>query len=92
MYIIVEHEISNPKSFGEKVDGLAHLPSHLKLHQSLPNREGTKAVCLWEAARVDEVKDFVEREVGQFSKNTYFAVEATKAMGLPAVIKAGVTN
>ena len=59
MYIIIEHEISNP------------------------NREGTKAVCLWEATGVDEVKVFVENALRKMSRNTYFAVEAKNAVGLP---------
>ncbi|MGA9364547.1 MAG: hypothetical protein WBW16_09290 [Bacteroidota bacterium] len=86
MYIIAEHEISNPKSFWEiaKRD-TANLPSGLKLHQVLPNGEGTKAVCLWEAAKVDEVKTFVEKAVGHVSRNTYFSVEAGNAVGLPAL-------
>ena len=92
MYIIVEHEISNPKTFWEIAkSAIPNLPSNLKLHQTLPNREGTKAVCLWEAARVDEVKEFLESAVGKVSSNTYFAVEAENAMGLPTAIKAGVT-
>ncbi|HET6273987.1 MAG TPA: hypothetical protein VFG32_13495 [Bacteroidota bacterium] len=92
MYIIVEHEISNPKTFWEDAkSGLADLPSNLKLHQSLPNREGTKAVCLWEAASVNEVREFVEGAVGAVSNNAYFAVEAGNAMGLPNALKAAVT-
>ena len=86
MYIIAEHEISNPKSFWEiaKRD-TANLPSNMKVHQILPNGEGTKAVCLWEAAKVDEVKAFVEKSVGHVSRNTYFAVEAGNAVGLPTL-------
>lgn len=87
MYIIAEHEITNPKSFWETVQSM-DLPSNLKLYQTLPNQEGTKAVCLWEAARVREVSDFVEGAVGRYSDNTYFAVEAEKAMGLPVAAKA----
>lgn len=90
MYIVIEHEISNPRAFWDIVKS-AVLPSHLKLHQSLPNGEGTKAVCLWEAAGVDEVKGFVEGALGKVSRNTYFAVEASNALGLPAGIMAGVT-
>jgi hypothetical protein len=78
-------------TFSETVKSAA-LPSNLKLHQSLPNGEGTKAVCLWEAAGVDDVKVFVEEAVGKVSTNTYFAVEANNAMGLPTAIKAGVTR
>jgi hypothetical protein len=91
VYIIAEHEISNPKIFWENANsGLAALPSTLKLHQVLPNGEGTKAVCLWESAKVDDVRDFVEGAVGDVSQNTYFAVETANAIGLPTTVKAGV--
>lgn len=90
MYIIVEHEISNPRTFWDTAK-TATLPSHLKLHQTFPNGEGTKAVCLWEAAGVDDVESFVESALGKVSKNSYFAVEAKNAMGLRAAIVAGVT-
>lgn len=83
MFIVVEHEIFNPKTFWETAKS-ATFPPHLKLHQTLPNKEGTKAVCVWEASRVDEVRDLLENAVGKVSKNTYFAVEAENAMGLPA--------
>ena len=86
MYIVVEHEISDPKTFWEKAKS-AVLPSNMKLHQTLPNQEGTKAVCLWEGAGVEEVKVFLEKAVGKVSRNTYFGVEAKNAMGLPVGIK-----
>jgi hypothetical protein len=90
MYIVVEHEIADPKAVWETAQaGSADLPSNLKLHQVFPNKDGTKAVCLWEATKVDEVKDFIERGVGQVSNNTYFAVEAENAVGLPSAVKAG---
>jgi len=92
MYIIAEHEISNPKTFWETAQAAtAALPSTLKLHQVLPNGEGTKAVCLWEAGTVDQVREFVEGAVGKVSRNTYFAVEAQNAVGLPTSIRTGVT-
>jgi hypothetical protein len=92
MYIIAEHEITNPKTFWEKAQSvLASLPSNVKVHQTLPNQDGTKAVCLWEAATVDQVKGIVEGAVGNVSRNTYFAVEPSNAMGLPTSIRAGVT-
>ena len=89
MFIIVEHEISNPQTFWETAKtATSGLPSHLKVHQTLPNKEGTKAVCLWEATSVDEVKGLIEGAVGKVSRNSYFAVEPGNAMGLPASIKA----
>jgi hypothetical protein len=86
MYIIAEHEISNPKSFWEIAKReTANLPSNMKVHQILPNKEGTKAVCVWEAAKVDEVKAFVEKSVGHVSRNTYFSIETANAIGLPTL-------
>ena len=83
MYIIIEHEITNPTFWEARQK--KEIPSNLKLHQVLPNGEGTKAVCLWEAAKLDEVRNFVEETVGEVSNNSYFAVDAEKALGLPAV-------
>ena len=91
MFIVVEHDIFDPKAFADTAKSAA-LPSSLKLHQTFPNREGTKAVCLWEAAGVDEVKVFVEGALGKVSRNTYFAVEASSALGLPSGIMAAVTS
>ena len=92
MYIVVEHEIINPKTFWETAkSGMVNLPSGLKLHQVLPNGGGTKAVCLWEATKVDEVRNYVEGKVGKASHNAYFAVEAGNAVGLPAGVKAKAT-
>jgi hypothetical protein len=86
MYIVVEHEITNPTNFWDVVQK-SEIPSHFKLHQSFPSGEGTKAVCLWEASKLEELKGFVEDGVGNFSINTYFSVEADKAFGLPATNK-----
>ena len=82
MFVIVEHEISNPEAFWEGAEKI-EMPDDLKLHQSYPNTSGTKAVCVWEAASLEVVSEFVERAVGRWSKNTYFAVAAEKALGLP---------
>ncbi|MDJ0707002.1 MAG: hypothetical protein QNJ46_27320 [Leptolyngbyaceae cyanobacterium MO_188.B28] len=82
MYIIIEHEIGN-STFWESIQK-TEIPSNLKLRQSLPNVEGTKAVCLWEADTLDEVRKFVEATVGEVSNNAYFAVDAESALGLPA--------
>ncbi len=85
MYVIVEHTINDPETFGA-IAASAELPSHLTLHQSLPKGDGTKAVCLWEGPGVDEVRAFVEAAVGHLSDNVYFAVDAEKALGLPAAV------
>jgi hypothetical protein len=83
MYIVVEHQISNPQKFWEIAQAIK-LPTGLKIHSTLPNSDGTKAVCLWEGNELNDVKNAVEGAVGQFSKNEYFSVEAKNAMGLPS--------
>lgn len=86
MYVVVEHEIENPKPFWETAEaGMNDFPTGLRLHQVLPNEEGTRAACLWEADSVNRVRDFLEQEVGSYSENEYFAVEAENAVGLSAV-------
>jgi hypothetical protein len=82
MYIVVEHKISDPKKFWEIAQAIK-LPTDLKIHSTLPNSDGTKAVCLWEGKALNDVKNAVEVAVGQFSKNEYFSVETKNAMGLP---------
>jgi hypothetical protein len=42
-----------------------------------------RAVCLWEAKSVDALKGFLEPLTAKSSRNTYYAVDGTKAMGLP---------
>ncbi len=83
MYVIVQHKISDPKTFwstAEKV--VPALPKGLRVVQTLPNKEGTQAVCVWEADSVDSVRNAIEPAVGQVSRNEYFAVDDEKSMGL----------
>lgn len=86
MYVVVEHEIEDPGPFWKTAQaGMEDLPSGLDLHQVFPNAEGTKAACLWGAGSVDRVRSFLEQEVGPYSDNEYYAVEAENAVGLPSV-------
>jgi hypothetical protein len=84
MYIVVKHNISNPAKFWETAQAsMATLPKDVKLHSTLPNRDGSNAVCLWEANSIDTVKEAIEPLLGQISRNEYFEVDANKAIGLP---------
>jgi hypothetical protein len=84
MYIVVKHNISNPAKFWETAPAaMPTLPNGVKLHSTLPNHEGSNAVCLWEANSIDAVKEAIEPLLGQMSKNEYFEVDAKKAIGLP---------
>ena len=82
MHVIAQHTITDPAKFWDLAKAkTAHLPGGLKLHKVLPNAEGTHAVCLWEG-KIADVKAFVEGSVGHVSKNVYFEVDASKAVGL----------
>lgn len=84
MYIVVQHQIRDPETaWAIAGEALADLPAHLKLHHSLPNADGTAAVCLWEADSVEAVRDLLEPAIGHVSQNSYFAV-GEQAIGLPA--------
>jgi hypothetical protein len=75
MYVLIEHSISDPESFFSTAESsLAQMPPTIKLHHTFPSTDGTRAVCLWEADRLDQVRDFIESAVGQFSRNEYFEV------------------
>ncbi len=84
MFIVVQHQISNPQKFWAIAqEATSNLPAGLKVHSTLPNSDGTKAVCIWEAGEINAVKNAIESSVGQYSRNEYFSVEEKNAMGLP---------
>jgi hypothetical protein len=51
--------------------------------QFCPSISKDRAVCLWEAKSVDALKGFLAPLTAQSSRNTCYAVDNTKAMGLP---------
>ncbi len=53
---------------------MGEFPAGIALHSTFAHAGGTKAVCLWQAASVDEVQDLVDSAVGQFSRTEYFEV------------------
>ncbi len=87
MFIVVEHNISDPTAFWE-VPKVAQTPEGVKCLQAFPSASNDRAVCLWEAASVEKVKAFLEPLTAQFSRNTYYAVDTTKALGLPTTTAA----
>ena len=82
MYVAVIHSISHPEEFWRAAEQ-GEFPEGVNLHSSLPNTDGSRAVCLWEAESPDAVRDVVEGTVGEFSSNEYFEVNAQNAQGLP---------
>ena len=83
MYVSVVHTIYEPDKFW-RPDLVESLPEGVTLHQALPNADGSRATCLWEADSLESVQDTVEGVVGDISDNEYFEVDQGNARGLPA--------
>jgi hypothetical protein len=88
MFVVVEHTITNPSVFFGLVSKAAEAPAGLKALQFFPSKSKDRAVCLWEASSVEAVKGFLEPLSAQSSRNTYYPVDSTTAMGLPTVASA----
>ncbi|HBX43672.1 MAG TPA: hypothetical protein DEH27_07765 [Deltaproteobacteria bacterium] len=84
MYIVVEHTITNPDVFFGLASRVAEAPSGINALQFFPSVSKDRAVCLWEAKSIDALKGFLEHLTAQSSRNTYYTVDSTKAMGLPS--------
>jgi len=84
MFIIVEHTITNPDIFFGLASRVAEAPSGINPLQFFPSTNKDRAVCLWEAKSVEALKGYLEPLSAKASRNTYYMVDDTKAMGLPA--------
>jgi hypothetical protein len=89
MHVIALHDIRDPEKFGELVGPtIEKIPSGMKLNFMLPSQDGDQAVCFWEAGSVEDVRSFIDGATGDASKNEYFPVEESQAIGLPQTISA----
>ena len=83
MYIVVEHTITDPDVFFGLAPKVMAAPSGINPHQFYPSMSKDRAVCLWDAKSVDVLKGYLDPLTGHSSRNTYYAVDSTIAMGLP---------
>jgi len=83
MYIVVEHTITNPDVFFGVAEKVAAAPPGINALHFFPSVSKDRAVCLWEAKSVDALKGFLEPLTAQSSRNTYYTVDSTVAIGLP---------
>jgi hypothetical protein len=81
MHVIAIHSISDPERFW---GGPLDLPDGVSLHSVLPNYDGSRAVCVWEADSVGTVRDLVEGAAGEISNNEYYEVNGQSAQGVPS--------
>jgi len=87
MIILVNHKINNPGTFWQSAqENLPKLPEanvH-RVMQVVPNTDMTEATCIWEADNIDALNSYLRDKVGDSSKETYYEVNTTNAMGMPA--------
>jgi hypothetical protein len=83
VYILVQHTISEPATFWNAADPNTISPQ-LKLHHTFPTPDGTHAVCIWEAASVDVLRNLLEPLIGRVSRNEYFPIENREGFGRPS--------
>lgn len=86
MYVVVQHQITDPAKFWPPDPSeLTRIPpSHLTLHHTFAGTDGTRAVCVWEGESVDAVRDWLDPFTAGSSVNTYFAVENKTGLAIPA--------
>jgi hypothetical protein len=82
MYIAAIHDIRDPEKFWATAES-STIPEGVTLHSVLPNGNGTRGVCLWQADSLEDVRSLVESTVGEWSKNEFFEV-GENATGLPS--------
>jgi hypothetical protein len=85
MFIMVQHTISEPASFWNAADPNTLSPQ-VKLHHTFPTPDGTRAVCIWEAASVDAVRNLLEPLLERISRNEYFQVENREGFARPSKV------
>ena len=88
MYILVQHSVSDPTTVWPRAQqGLATIPAHLKLHQSIPTPDGRKAICIWEAASIDTLQKFLDEMLGPDAHNQYYQVVNKEGIALPTMLQ-----
>jgi hypothetical protein len=91
MYVVVQHTFNDPQAAlarGGKLIRNEDVPSGVRGLQFYPARDGSGATCLWEAASVADVQQYVDSTLGDSSENLCYEVDAEQAfaeqpLGLP---------
>jgi hypothetical protein len=84
VYVLVHHTVSDREKFWATAqEAIPNLPDHLKLHQTFPARDGSRATCVWEADSVAAVQEFLEPALGDYAYNEYAEAENREGIALP---------
>ena len=85
MFISVHHQINNPGQFWASAQkSLPNLPEPgvQRVINVFPSSDMCQATCIWEADSIEALDQYLRAKVFNWSKETYFEINATNAMGL----------
>ncbi len=84
MLVIAQHKVHDPEKFWSAAKTLvATLPPYLKVHSIFPSMDKHFGTCIWEAASVRDVQQFLDENAGDISENFCYEVNQDSAVGLP---------
>jgi hypothetical protein len=86
MFISVHHQINNPGEFWASAQkSLPELPvaGVKKICNVFPSKNMMEATCIWEADSIESLDKYLRSKVFNWSKETYFEIDAANALGLP---------
>ena len=85
MFISVHHKINNPGEFWASAQkSLPNLPeaSVQRVLNVFPSADMSEATCIWQADSIDALDKYLRSKVSDWSKETYFEINAANSMGL----------
>jgi hypothetical protein len=86
MFISVHHKISSPGQFWVSAQkNLPNLPETgvQRVVSIFPSTDMNEATCIWEADSIEALDKYLRSKVFDWSKETYFEINASSAIGLP---------
>ncbi|MDP4262597.1 MAG: hypothetical protein Q8941_08705 [Bacteroidota bacterium] len=87
MFISVHHKISSPGQFWASAQkNLPHLPETgvKRVVCVFPSNDMGEATCIWEADSIEALNKYLRCKVFDWSRETYFEISASNAIGLPS--------
>ena len=86
MHVVAQHRIVDRDRFAamDPKDVALGGPPGVRALTFYPSRDLTAAICLWEAPSIEAVSDYLDPVTAGVAENTYFAIEESAAIGLPA--------
>lgn len=82
MYVVVQHKIKDQQaafSRGETLIKNEGAPEGSRGLQFYPAQDGSAVTCLWEAASVESIQQYVDGVLGDAAENTCYEVNAEQA-------------